>query len=425
MVADAKSADDLTATSSLENTPNISYLLSNTNLDGGATYLDNGGSVNNRTFSISTVNARALGYTTYGVGDGLYGSKSDATISFSSAFTWDFDPSDGITPGSIDFVGVAMHEIGHAMGFSTEVDIIEKNPGLSPDSYTMLTILDLFRYSNSAEFGIKRDISDESTRTKYFSIDGGATAIGDFSNGVTYGKDYQASHWKDQYPNPPLGIMNPYITPSVQGFVSENDLMAMDVIGFDRNFSWNWSGGATGNWSKAWNWNTYVVPDNNKITAVFNGDGVNPTITLDSNPSLAALSVGSDMVVLEIEGSSFMAREIRVGDIAGKTGGLNVNGMGSILADNIYIGGTSTAAAGTGSMTIGANAMVISSNQVRIYASPSNRLKINAGGTLVTKDVHTRANSTPRPVTSAFQVRSITPEPQPWAEPRPGCPALR
>src|SRR5207253_6605455 len=42
---------------------------------------------------------------------------SAARIAFNSNFTFDFDPSDGITSNAIDFDAVATHEIGHALGF--------------------------------------------------------------------------------------------------------------------------------------------------------------------------------------------------------------------------------------------------------------------------------------------------------------------
>jgi hypothetical protein len=40
----------------------------------------------------------------------------DASITFSSAFSFDFDRSDGLAGSSSDFV-VSCHEIGHSLGF--------------------------------------------------------------------------------------------------------------------------------------------------------------------------------------------------------------------------------------------------------------------------------------------------------------------
>ena len=42
-------------------------------------------------------------------------------IAFNSAFGFDFNPGDGIDPDKTDFDTVAVHEIGHALGFSSLV----------------------------------------------------------------------------------------------------------------------------------------------------------------------------------------------------------------------------------------------------------------------------------------------------------------
>src|SRR4029453_8954702 len=46
----------------------------------------------------------------------------DGTLTFNSGVNFDYNPSDGITPGATDFVAVAVHEIGHALGFISAVD---------------------------------------------------------------------------------------------------------------------------------------------------------------------------------------------------------------------------------------------------------------------------------------------------------------
>ncbi len=200
------------------------------NTEGGSTVvsLDSDGSLaaggtNNRVLNLNTANAKALGLFT-----GVAGT-ADASITFSDAFSWDFDNSDGIGSGLQDFVGVAIHEIGHALGFRSGVDTVNYaiSNSLDLESYRVFTGLDMFRYS--ANDGVL-DLSVGTA--SYFSLDGGATNLGLFSTGTDNGGDgRQASHWKD---NLGLGIMDPTANGAGQlNSVSDLDLRAFDVIGWD------------------------------------------------------------------------------------------------------------------------------------------------------------------------------------------------
>jgi len=46
-------------------------------------------------------------------------------MTFNSEFNFDYDSSDGITAGYYDFETVALHEIGHVLGFVSVVDAID------------------------------------------------------------------------------------------------------------------------------------------------------------------------------------------------------------------------------------------------------------------------------------------------------------
>ncbi|MEP4077131.1 NF038122 family metalloprotease [Haloferula sp.] len=232
ITADSTTTTDTSALSSLSGGSSFDMLINRTsnnpNGSGSATaYLDNNGDANNSNIRLTTANARALGYT---FAPGVV----DAGITFGKAFDFDYDASDGITPEFYDFVGIATHEIGHALGFVSGVDILDGNsPGangpFSDDQFVFVSPLDLFRYSAaSAAVGVI-DWTASST-DKYFSLDGGTTSLAGFSEGRTHGDGQQASHWKD---NLGIGILDPTAATGENLFASALDLIALDAIGYD------------------------------------------------------------------------------------------------------------------------------------------------------------------------------------------------
>jgi len=188
----------------------------------------------NQTIALSTANVKAL------LGDVYDPAMPDGEITFSSDFAFDFDPRNGITAGSYDFIAVAVHEIGHALGFLSGADDFDYSAGDVPDidTYWWGYGLDMFRYSKSGENG--DPILDWRPNTdSYFSIDGGATPLGYFSTGENFGDGWQASHWKAPTSAPfcdgLLGIMNPYACNGRSGIVTGLDLALFDAIGWNVN----------------------------------------------------------------------------------------------------------------------------------------------------------------------------------------------
>lgn len=232
LVADAGSAADLQAVGTLSGGSSFDMLLNRTsnnpNGAGSATaYLDNDGDANNSSVWLTTANAKALGYT-------FSPAASDAQITFSNAFSWDYDGSDGIDANSFDFIGIAVHEIGHALGFVSGVDILDINspPVNGPfldNQFTFVSSLDLFRYSvASTALGVIDWTA--STTDKYFSLDQGQTAIASFSTGRNFGDGQQASHWKDSLG---IGILDPTAARGELLAITDTDLLAFDVIGWN------------------------------------------------------------------------------------------------------------------------------------------------------------------------------------------------
>lgn len=178
-------------------------------------------------------NFKALGFANLDV---MLETPTDAFIFFNSRLTFDFDNRDGLPATSIDFEMVAAHEIGHALGFSSQVDAVDGNP--MPTSVGAST-LDLFRFQlggpadpqNAAQFatfarelrpGIEVNFDD----TKHTLLR--------LSTGRRSGDGRQASHWKDDafLSGFMIGVMDP--TANVQSArVASADLLLLDLIGYE------------------------------------------------------------------------------------------------------------------------------------------------------------------------------------------------
>ncbi len=233
LAKDAWGSTDRAAVTGLSGSSCLSVYTNGTNINpagpGSATpFLDNNCNENNQTIRMTLANARALGL--YDAHDASV--LTDADISFSTLFSWDFDPTNGITAGAFDFIGVATHEIGHALGFVSGVDTVDANIGRNvyDGAFTYIAPADLFRCSaESKAAGADLDFAADK-RTKYYSLDNCDTTLASFSTGRANGDGQQASHWKD---NLGIGILDPTSARGELLAISDFDIQMFDAIGWN------------------------------------------------------------------------------------------------------------------------------------------------------------------------------------------------
>jgi hypothetical protein len=153
-------------------------------------------------------------------------------IGFNSAFTFDFDPENGITTNTTDFDAVAVHEIGHVLGFSSMVGSKES----TPSEPVFLSVLDMFRFRPGVTMGTfptAQRILSSGGEHRFFG--GGAElALSTGRPNGTAGDGRQSSHWKDdQLSGTHIGIMDPTIARGERETITANDVAAFNLLGYN------------------------------------------------------------------------------------------------------------------------------------------------------------------------------------------------
>lgn len=161
----------------------------------------------------------------------LYGPPP--SIEIINTAPWDFDPDDGIAPNSVDFVGVALHEIGHILGFTTRCGSTETNPS-SPLTFSAF---DVFRFRpgiDRANFTTAPRILTAGGEQVHFS-NGPELALSTARLNLTGGDGFSGDHWKDDtLTGTRLGIMDPQQRLGLLLDVTANDVEALRAMGYRR-----------------------------------------------------------------------------------------------------------------------------------------------------------------------------------------------
>ncbi len=161
---------------------------------------------------------------------------SDASMTYNTQFNWDYDPTNGISGSSFSFVDVVIHEVGHAMGFTSGVDFRNSD----------IETIDIYRFQRTdgandynpdttAEFqttprtvdfnNLNDDVNSDIISNEYRMSDGSPS---------------QASHFREQgncSPTSNIGIMDPSFNGACtffgRGYYSDADINMFDAIGYD------------------------------------------------------------------------------------------------------------------------------------------------------------------------------------------------
>lgn len=158
--------------------------------------------------------------------------RADGVITFNAAFSFDYDrfDADGVAAGLMDFQTVAAHELGHILGFLSDVD--EFDQGYLE---TNLTTLDLFRFAAVNAPGTLSEFEtfQREMRPGVESVLSDTLSAIALSTGSSTGDGWQASHWKDDgITGQLLGLMDPNLDTGTFRAVGAADLRALELIGY-------------------------------------------------------------------------------------------------------------------------------------------------------------------------------------------------
>ncbi|HVF88395.1 MAG TPA: NF038122 family metalloprotease [Pyrinomonadaceae bacterium] len=181
--------------------------------------------------SVASPIARAIGIASQHADPNATG--KDISIGFNSDFSFDFNPDDGITSGLTDFDAVAVHEMGHALGFTSSVRD-QAATSIQP------SVWDMFRFrpgtASLATFGTAERVltTGASSADQHVCFNGGPELQLSTGNEKGDGGDgEQSSHWKDdRFGGPYIGIMDPTVRSGRRFQITDNDRKAIDTFGY-------------------------------------------------------------------------------------------------------------------------------------------------------------------------------------------------
>ncbi len=169
---------------------------------------------------IPKANYKALGLSVTG---------NVASMTYNTQFTFDYDPSNGVS--AMSFVDVAVHETGHAMGFVSGAD------GFTGVEFTAL---DLFRFQRTDGAGDYNPdtLAEFQTTARLVDYNNPDDDVNTDLISVEYrmsdGNPWQASHFREQSPS--IGQMDPATSEGetrYPNYFAQSDKDTFDAFGWD------------------------------------------------------------------------------------------------------------------------------------------------------------------------------------------------
>ncbi len=191
------------------------------------------------TLNLTRANAKAVGLIA-STDTSLDGLLYLNTLANTAGVSWNYDYARTGTVGAseVDFLSTALHELGHVLGFMSGVDWSLTSTGATATASQLeIFALDLFRRTSTTQpYNATGSVFDQrygttSGTSPTFAWDR-STNQGNLSSGIFTqfgGNGFQPSHWTEGQ-----GLMDPTLTVAERLTVTERDLSALDVIGWDR-----------------------------------------------------------------------------------------------------------------------------------------------------------------------------------------------
>ncbi|HEX4792568.1 MAG TPA: NF038122 family metalloprotease, partial [Humisphaera sp.] len=191
-------------------------------------------SLDTQHIGILRANQKALGILS--PSDPSYNSP-DAIIQFNTLFNFDYR-GNVVDPSKMDFQTVATHEIGHVLGFTSDVDDFDFSVSSAQSLSDDLTTLDMFRFNaNELPTAANFATAARELRPGQASFTYDLTHKYAMSTGALNGDGHQASHWQDDEDftgsGQLIGIMDPTLNFGTIETIHDSDLRAMELMGYD------------------------------------------------------------------------------------------------------------------------------------------------------------------------------------------------